>query len=246
MDLLLYLVRREEVDIHDIPIARILDQFLEHIKILSHFDVDGIGDFLVMASTLMEIKSRMLLPQDPDAEEEEEDPRLDLVQKLIEYRKFKEISEELGEWRDERQKRFPRGTIGDPSEGENEPSFSIGEVSIWDLCAAYAKILKEIELHGAAEIVFDDTPIEEHMGRIVGRLDEGRAVPFRDLFPGGADRGVLVGVFLAVLELIRQARVRVFQEQDFGEILVAMRPPAAEEPLPPQPFVEGAGPEARA
>jgi segregation and condensation protein A len=245
MDLLLYLVRKEEVDLNDIPIARILDQFVEHVRVLSTLDVDGIGDFLVMASTLMEIKSRMLLPQETEGDEEEEDPRFDLVQKLIEYRRFKEVSEELGDWREQQARKFPRGAVGvSLVEGDEEPTIEIGDVSLWDLCAAYSRILREIEITSAAEVVFDETPIEQHMDRVLAGLDEGRSLPFRSLFPRSADRGVFVGMFLAILELVRQGKIRVYQETDRDEILVAKREPIVAEPLPRETFVEGSGPDA--
>lgn len=225
MDLLLYLVKKHEIDIYDIPIADLLEQFLEHMKLLTHLDVDGVGEFLVMASTLMEIKSRMLLPApEPEEVEDLEDPRTELVRQLLDYKKFKEISEELDDRRKEQAKRFPRGSSGETAgDDEDEPKLSLDEISLWDLCAAYSRILQEIEFNQNREVVFDDTPVEEHMKTIVRRLRTESEVSFRSLFQGTDDRGVVVAMFVAVLELVREKEIRVYQEVAFGEIFVRMR-----------------------
>ena len=247
MDLLLYLVKKNEVDLYDIPIATVLEQYLEHMKLLTHLDVDGVGEFLVLASTLMEIKSRMLLPHSEDADllEDEEDPRTDLVRQLLDYKRFKEISEELDDRRKEQARRFPRGTSGEfAADGDEEPQFSLGELTLWDLCAAYSKILQEIEFNQSREVILDDTPVEEHMNRIIHRLRTSRKAEFRSLVPMNADRGTLIGVFVALLELVREKEIRVFQEADFGEIMVSIRDDIPEDSPRFQTFVEGPGPEA--
>ncbi len=231
MDLLLYLVRKNEIDIHDIPIAEVLEQYLEHMKLLTHLDVDGVGEFLVMASTLMEIKSRMLLPQVPvDDEDEPEDPRTDLVRQLLEYKRFKEVSEELDDMRHEQARRFPRGSSGEFAGDEDEegPRLELDDLTLWDLCAAYSEILREIELSAEREVVFDDTPVEEHMNRILYGLKSSRDLSFRSIFPRTADRGTLVGLFVALLELVREKKVRIVQERDFGDIRIRMREEPAE------------------
>jgi segregation and condensation protein A len=229
MDLLLHLVKKNEIDLYDIPIALVLEQFLDHLKLLTELDVDGVGEFLVMASTLMEIKSRMLLPRmepvDDDAPEEE-DPRSDLVRKLLEYKRFKDVSEELDDMRRDQAKRFPRGSTGDVAttgEEEEEPRLSLEELTLWDLCAAYSRLMREIELAADREVVLDETPIEEHMDRILGSVASAQRVTFRSLFPAKPDRGVVVGIFIALLELVREKKVRVFQDRDFGEIWLGAR-----------------------
>lgn len=245
MDLLLYLVKKNEVDIYDIPIADILDQFLEYMKLLTHLDVDGVGEFLVMASTLMEIKSRMLLPHAEDADllEDEDDPRTELVRQLLDYKRFKEISEELDEQRKEQARRFPRGASGEyAADGDEEPRFTLGELTLWDLCAAYSKILQEIEFNQSREVILDDTPVEEHMNRIISHLKSVQRAEFRSLVPMNADRGTLIGIFVALLELVREKEIRVFQQEDFGEIQVSIRDdPPADSPRF-QEFVEGERP----
>jgi len=251
MDLLLYLVRKNEIDVYDIPIADVLDQYLDHLKLLRDLDVDGVGEFLVMASTLMEIKSRMLLPHpEEEEEEEEEDPRADLVRQLLEYKRFKDVSEELGDRRREQGMRYPRGSSGavaTDGEDDDEPVFSLGEIGLWDLCAAYSRLLQEIEINTAREVVYDETPLEEHMDAILDGLHRREEVSFRGLFPARADRGVLVGLFVALLELIRLRKICVFQGEDFGEIRVRLRdgedapredarrkaPPATRDPASP-------------
>jgi segregation and condensation protein A len=227
LDLLLYLVRQEEVEITEIPIARICDRFLEELERMRTLDLEVAGDFLVMASTLMLIKSRMLLPSEqPDEDEEWEDPRLELVEQLLEYRRIRETAGLLDEMRHRHALRHVR-EVPDPQELEVEASdeeIPLGEVSLGDLCAAFRRIMQEVSLRQPRTIVVDETPLHVHAAALLGRLREGRSVGFLEVLGGpGADRAVLIGSFLALLELIRQGHVAAEQSEPFGEIRIVLR-----------------------
>jgi segregation and condensation protein A len=231
MDLLLWLIREEEVDIHDIPIARILERYLAMLQTLSVLDLDQAGEFLVLASTLMEIKSRRLLPREELLEDEELDPRFELVQKLLEYRKFKEVSEELRRRADHWAGRFPPGPAPDVP-GLPPDEVPLAEVSIFDLAFAFQRVLDEVGGRAPRSIVFDDVPIEKHMESILSVVPEAGPAPFRSLFPEDADRLRITGLFLALLELLRQRRLRATQAAPFAEILITRREP---DPAPAEP-----------
>jgi segregation and condensation protein A len=229
LDLLLYLVKQEEVEITDIPIARICDRFLDEVEQMRRLDLEVAGDFLVMASTLMLIKSRMLLPsEEPDEDEEWEDPRLELVEQLLEYRRIRETAGLLDEMRYRHARRHTR-EVPDPEELEvdaRDEDLPLAEVSLGDLVAAFQKIVREVSFREPRTILYDETPIHVHAATLLGRLEEGRPVGFLELLGGAsADRGVLVGAFLALLELIRQGRVRAEQPEPFGEIRVVRTAP---------------------
>lgn len=223
LDLLLWLIRQEEVDIHDIPIARILDRYLEVLKTLEILDLDQAGEFLVMASLLMQIKSRSLLPRDETLEDEELDPRFELVKKLLEYRKFKEVSEELRERATDWSHRFPPGKAPDDP-GRAPEEVPLAEVSLFDLALAFSRVMEEVGTGRDIRIVYDDVPIETHAAEILQTLGARRRMPFVELFPKGADRMWITGVFLALLELLKQRRVRAFQDEPFGTIEVEACP----------------------
>jgi segregation and condensation protein A len=219
LDLLLWLIRRDEVDIHDIPIARILEQYLEVLQTLEFLDLDQAGEFLVMATQLMQIKTRSLLPRDEPLEDEELDPRFELVQKLLEYRRFKEVSEDLKLRSSEWALRYGPGRAPERP-GTPPDEVPLTDVSLWDLALAFQRVLSEVEVRRPRRIVYDDTPIETHIETVLARLSERSRLPFRELFPGAADRSHIAGIFLAILELIRRRRLRAVQEHPFGPIEV--------------------------
>jgi segregation and condensation protein A len=225
MDLLLYLVKRNEVDIFDIPIAKITEQFLHHLEVLKLIDVERVGDFLVLASTLMEIKSRMLLPRSDDQVVEEEDPRLELVRQLIEYKKFKDAAAVLEERAEYQATRMPRQgvdrqlAIPDPSQ---QP---IQQVELWDLVSAFGRLMRETLALAPKQIILDETPVQTYMERIVERLTLEGSLTFVQLFDPPHTRGRLIGMFLALLELIKARRITAEQSEPLGEIRVALLPP---------------------
>jgi len=220
MDLLLYLIRRDEVDIYDIPIARILSQYMEYVQLLEVLDPDGVADFLVMAATLMEIKSRMLLPKPPPETEDDDglDPRADLVRQLLAYRAFREAAEALDRKAALHAQRFGRPPVEVPDE---EGHVDLEDVQIWDLLHAFNKLMiSVVAVSSKKKIKYDDTPVALHALDIIDRLQrDGPSLPFSKIFEGRT-RSEMIGLFLALLELIRQKRVRVEQARDFDEIEV--------------------------
>ncbi len=225
MDLLLYLIKRDEVDLHDIPVARITQQYCEYVELLKVIDPNVAGDFLVMATVLMEIKSRMLLPRPVvEAGEEEDDlsdPRLELVRQLLEYKKFKDASMELGEAAATQAQRWPR--VPAKIRPQQPAEVDIDEVQIWDLVAAFNKVMSAIGAGSAThDVVFDDTPISLHAADVIDRLDQaGGEMGFEAIFEGRT-KVEMIGLFLALLELMRQARVRVTQVTSNSSIRVLL------------------------
>jgi segregation and condensation protein A len=221
LDLLLYLVKHNEVDICDIPIAVITAQFLDYINLLQMIDVEGVGEFLVMAATLMEIKSRLLLPRPEEAGPEEEDPRLELVKQLIEYKKYKEASALLEESAQKHMARLSRVSVEVtlPLDPAQQP---LRKVELWDLVSAFGRLMRETIALAPTQIVMDETPIHVHMERILERLRQARRLPFREIFLPPWTRGRLVGLFLAVLELTKAKQVFAEQPDLFGEIWICL------------------------
>lgn len=221
MDLLLYLVRRSEVDIYDIPIAAIADQFVTYIELMEALDIEYAASFLLMAATLMDIKARMLVPQDVLAEDEEEDdfldPREELIRELLEYKKVRDAALFLQGRFDERMHRFESGA--ETPELDDKP---LEEVEVWDLFEAFSNLLKEIG-SDEGEIISEDMPVEAYMKRILERLAATGRVIFRELFEGALDRPAVVGMFVSLLELVRLRRVRAVQDEEFGEIALELR-----------------------
>jgi len=221
MDLLLYLIRREEVDIYDIPISKVLAQYLEYVQVLESLDPEAVGDFLVMAATLMEVKSRMLLPKPPPEESDSEDlldPRADLVRQLLAYRTYREAAGQLGQQAEIHQRRFGRPPTDLP---DGDGQVDLEDVQIWDLLQAFNELMASVGAQKRVhEIKYDDTPIALHALDIADRLQrEGTSMTFVRIFEGRS-RSEMIGLFLALLELIRQKRIRVEQQGRFGTIVV--------------------------
>jgi segregation and condensation protein A len=224
LDLLLYLVRKHEVEIVDIPIAPITDQFLEYLAVLEQLDVNAVGDFLEMASTLVEIKSRMVLPRGGEIEDELSDPRRELVRRLLEYKKFKDAASMLEERGRSWQERFPRLANDLPPRMRDLGEEGIQEVELWDLVSAFGRIMRDSEATKPANIVYDETPIQVYMSQIKSVLARQGRLAFRDLFRPGMHKSALIGIFLAVLELVRHRQARAEQNQLFGELWILPGP----------------------
>lgn len=244
LDLLLYLIRRDEIDIQDIPIAHIAEQYIEQVRLLEQLDPDAAGEFLVLAATLLELKSRALLPTPPPEVAEGEDPRAPLVRQLLEYKRFKDAARALGSAADERAQRFVRRPADLPRE---LAGLELEEVEVWDLLRAFGRVMTAIGRGpGVQEIRYDDTPIELHAAEILAILEREGPTTFQALFDDASDRAQLVGRFLALLELIRKRQVRAEQERTFGTIYLfllveADRPAGDGEPADAAPAVTPAG-----
>ncbi len=231
MDLLLYLVRKEEVDIYDISIAKITDQYIRYIEMLKNLDIDLAGDFLVMASTLMQIKSAMLLPQaEPDQLQSDDlaDPRAELIRQLLEYKKFKDAANLLSCAADETKKRFARpGIIVEQIESGAEPAIDIEQVSVWDLLGAFDSIMEATGGGFDISHIKDDTPIDLYQIEILHRLQTEGPMSFEQIFESKGNRVVMVGLFLALLELIREKLVWANQPASLAQLYLR---PLTDEP----------------
>lgn len=220
LDLLLYLIKRDEIDIYDIPIEHITAQYLQFIEMFKMLDLDVAGEFVVMAANLIYIKSRALLPvsvQPPEEETEEEDPRWELVRQLLEYKKFKEAAAHLGQREAERQGIFAR-VQGGPEDAV--PERPLGDVSVFDLINAFNKILKRIDgkRENLAEIFEENFSVADKIDLILKMTSTGVGLRFTELFTDAASRGEIVVTFLALLELIRLKQLRCTQSEPFAEI----------------------------
>jgi len=229
LDLLLYLVRKLEVDASEIALSTVTQQFLDYLAILEKIDVDAVGDFLEVASTLIEIKSRAVLPGEEEVAEELEDPRKELVRRLLEYKQYRDAASMLEERSREWGERFPRMASDLPTRNVSPDEQPIQEVELWDLVSAFGRVLKEKHAtSGPESIRYDETPIHIYMQRIDARLRREGRVPFTEFFETSVHKSVLVGMFLAVLELVRHQHACAAQPQLFGEIWLG----PGEQPLP--------------
>jgi len=220
LDLLLYLVRKHELNAADLPIALIADQYLAHLEVLEQLDVNAVGDFLELASTLIEIKSQMVLPRGDEVTEPWDDPRDELVQRLLEYKKYKDAASLLDERSRDWQQHYPR-LAGDVPPRQIDPADQpVVEVELWDLVSALGRILRDSEATRPQAIVYDDTPIQVYMQKIHRRLASAKRAAFSEMFEPGMHKSAIVGVFLAILELVRHHHVVAEQAGDHGEIWI--------------------------
>jgi segregation and condensation protein A len=217
LDLLLYLIKKDEIDIKDIPIAKITDQYLQYLELMKMLDLNIAGEFILMAATLMHIKSKMLLPpDDSDEEAEEVDPRAELVQRLLEYKKFKEAAGELFQ-RERKQEDFFSPGVPDEAKESGEETVYF-EASLFDLISAFNKIMKDIPKQAFHELVKDEFTVEEKMHDIFHLLVKRPVVLFTEFFKKAKNKREIITTFLAILELIRLKEILVIQRSVFGEI----------------------------
>lgn len=227
MDLLLHLIREQEVEIYEIEIHTVVRGYLAYLQQMAELDIELAGDFLVMASTLMAIKSRSLLPREEVNLEEELDPRDELIQRLVEYRRFKEASDDLHDRYNERNRCFPRGNHEELPKEQIERTIDLGDLTHWDLLSTYSRLLRETMQDRPHRIVSEGRPMRYYVDRIartvrnlksttlsglIGELSEGETV----------DRDTLVGSFCALLELIKIGVVKVNQPEELGEIEIKL------------------------
>jgi segregation and condensation protein A len=218
LDLLLYLIKRDEIDIYDISIERITRQYLEYLQAFKELRIDVAGEFVVMAANLIYLKSRSLLPLDqqpPEEDAEEDDPRWDLIRQLIEYKKFKEAAEQLHARAVEQEKIFTR-------DGGGDVPLRLAEVGIFQLIHAFQNVIKRVEAReNLREIFGEHFTVSEKIDMILERVANGALVHFSELFGDIASRVEVVVTFLALLELIRLKQVRAIQRDLFGDIEIA-------------------------
>jgi len=234
LDLLLHLIKKNEVSIHDIPIALITQQYLDAVQLMQELDLDVAGEFLVMAATLIHIKSKMLLPRPETAagvEGEEEDPRDALVRRLLEHQKFKAAAGLLHEREVLRAAQWarPDEAVAHIAGDEYEPEL---EVDLFSLLTAFQAVVERAKQRPKVLLPPEQIPVEVRIEQLLVRLSETEAIGFEDLFADVNDRGGLIVTFLALLEMIRLKLVRVFQAGSFGPIRVYKRPRPADAPHP--------------
>ena len=234
LDLLLHLIRKHELDIHDIPIALITAQYLETIGLMQELDLDVAGEFLVIAATLIHIKSKMLLPRPETAagvEGEVEDPRDALVRRLLEHQKFKAAAGLLHEREQLRAAQWlrPDGRVAELAGDDYEPEL---EVDLFSLMNAFQAVVQRLKQRPKLLLPPEEIPVERRIEQLMARLSESEAMGFEDLFADVEHRSGLIVTFLALLEMIRLKLVRVFQSGSFGPIRVYKRARPADAPHP--------------
>lgn len=231
LDLLLYLIKREEVDIYEVELGRITNQYLAYLDELEKLDLEVAGEFLVVAANLVYLKSRTLLPVDqqpPEEDAEEEDPRWELIRQLVEYKKFKEAAESLESHALQQEKIFYRQGIDRPKKPKAKPG--LGKVEVIDLVRAFQQILQAAqERYGFREIYEDKFTVSEKIEYVLDRIEKEKTVKFSSLFYQTSTRGEIVVTFLAVLELIRLKQLRFEQSEVFGEIDIMQAKPLVKE-----------------
>lgn len=237
LDLLLYLIKKEEVDIYEVNLTTLATQFIEYIDMMREFDLEVAGEFLVMASTLMYIKSRELLPVDQqvavEGEEDEADPRWELIRQLVEYKKFKDAAAQLQTLEARQENVFPR--IPGKLEFENSSPTPKPGVSIFDLLNAVNVVLQRFQKReGAAREIFEDKwTVSEKIEFVLKTIAERGSVKFSELFESAANRSEVICTFLALLELIRLKQLACAQAEDFGEIEIRRAQVATPVVVPP-------------
>ena len=226
LDLLLYLIRREELNIYDIPIGRITEQYMKYLDLMRQLNLDVAGEFIVMAATLMVIKSRMMLPvdrrqTDEGTDEEWVDPRLDLVRQLIEYKKFKDAAGRLAEYEALTQESFDYGG-GRPKfeKSAADAADALASIDMFDLLTAFQEVLARLNEIPQEELKGMRWSVPDKMDMIVERTRSEGQVAFSRLFNERSPRGEVIVTFLALLELLRQHRIIVYQNAAFHEITV--------------------------
>ena len=236
MDLLLHLIRKNEVDIYDIPIAEITEQYLEALELMEELNLGLAGEFLVMAATLIHIKSKMLLPpphEDGTEDGDDGDPRAELVARLLEYRAYKEAAQQLHQNELVRNAMWTRPeSLIDPLVPDPPPAEAMMDVDLFELLSAFRDVVQRVQRRGDLHIQEEMISVEEVIGRLRQRLQPGMTMQFIELFDDVFDRRMLIVTFLATLEMVRMKLIRIYQQKAFGAIHVTRLPD------PPAPVIE--------
>jgi segregation and condensation protein A len=237
LDLLLHLCRDNKVDLKDIPIAAITEQYLAYLEVMVTLNLEVAGEFLVVAATLLHIKSRLLLPPDETGEGEEgDDPRRELVQQLVEYQRYKEAGLALRALEEQRSSTFTRESLG--PEGPPRTDYPL-EVSLFDLLAALRRVIDQMPKTDHVEIRNERLSVAQRIAEVLEMMADGREIAFEDLFRDSREINDVVITFLAVLELVRLRLIRVWQVDAYGAIRI-VTVPSGTEGLEPQLFGEAA------
>lgn len=229
LDLLLHLVKKNEVDLSDIPVATITDQYIAYLDLLTELDLDVAGEYLVMAATLLHLKSRLLLPDEGGVDEEEgADPRAELARQLLEYQRFKEAAELLNRGDLLERDVFVRSPARDETDAEQDLVY---DVALGDLLDALQDVLKRAAPELTQQVIVEQVSLRERLCFVLDTLRERATVVFTDLFPAGVSRMQILATFLAILELVRTRMVHLHQDAHFGPIALTLAV-SADTPLP--------------
>lgn len=224
LDLLLYLARRQEVSLEELALSKIVQQYIDYLDLLKEFDLADIGDFLDLASTLIELKSQLVLPKAEDEEEAEQqetidDPQSELVERLLQYKEIRDAAGILDEMAERWQSRYERMSDDLPRRRIDPGDQPIADLEIWDLVSAFGRIMREAAGPPRTEVIYDDTPIHVYMQKIHYRLADEERVALIDLLDTGVHKSAVIGWFLATLELTRHHGAAV-EEDEGGDIVI--------------------------
>lgn len=221
LDLLLFLIKKSELDIYNIPISKITQQYLEYIEIIKLLDLEAASDFILMAATLMRIKAQMLLPK-PSIEEVEDsdDPRQELIYRLLEYKRFKDIAIDLGEKEQDSRKQFSRGSFKIEKSDFDEEYLPTGDVNLFDLVSAFKTIVEKSKKVTFHRVELLDVTLEDRIEYLYKKLESNEQIKFVDLFNADEDKLVWVITFIAILELVKQKYIKASQENPYSDIFI--------------------------
>lgn len=229
LDLLLHLIKQEEVDIFEVALARITDRYLAAVRAMEMFDINVAAEFLVVAATLMEIKSRTLLPpEEAEEDQEEEDAGMELVRQLLQYKEFRDAADRLEGLHERRTQKFARPRVLPPefeeeAEQEPDPEALLEDLAVWDLMTAFAEVIQQVRVRPTTRIIPNEVPLSVYIDEVRQRLGATRApVAFTDFFQQQLTRPRVVGIFLALLELVRRKVITV--EEVDGHIMISSVP----------------------
>lgn len=221
LDLLLFFIKRDELDIYDIPISTITKEFLEYVNLIKVLDLEAAGDFILMASTLMHIKVRLLLPREVDDKGEEIDPRAELVQRLLEYKRYKEMSEDFSFFETNQRKISSRNNFsGDAIENPPEFSVLLRNITLYDLAKAFRKAMDNVKVEIVHEIKKIPVSIDEQMEFILNKLEQFNRLHFLSLISELREKIKIVVTFIALLELVKSGKIGIDETHDFNEFII--------------------------
>lgn len=221
LDLLLFFIKRDELNIYDIPIHKITQEFLEYVNLIKFLDLEIAGDFILMASTLMHIKVRLLLPKEVDEKGEEIDPRAELVARLLEYKRYKEMTEELSFFESSQRKVSFRGNFSeDPKESPPEYDILLKNVNVFDLAKVFKSVLDNVKVEVFHEIKKVPISIEDQMNFVLGKLEEHKELHFLSIVDEIREKIRLVVTFIALLELTKMGKIGIKESSEFNDFVV--------------------------
>lgn len=221
LDLLLFFIKRDELDIYDIPIHDITTEFMEYLALMEQLDLEIAGDFILMASTLMQIKAKMLLPKEKDEKGEEIDPRMDLVNALLEYKRYKEMSEELSlQEMQERRIKYRGNFVADEKKDPDELDALLKNISVYDLIKAFKSALEKPPEEFVHNIESVNYTIEEQMADVLNKTDFGKEVTFINLITGMVEKLKIVVTFIALLELVKMGKIGIKESHEFNNFII--------------------------